>query len=204
MIVDALKNKLVVIDRKCEETARTEIDELYAEARYEAGRFHVPDFSRVTRVWLELIDRKEAEFNTEIERVLQRSGDSNMDTPRIVADVDRYFDEKHFINRFDVFVDGIVRQASRYGVKYDPNIYRTDLADAAYRAAVKNRLQAARDSVKSEVQLYVPDRASEKKGWKAKLLSANESIELKPNFFGLGINLNRFISQVVDKLGKRR
>lgn len=199
-LFDILAVKLAAIDHQCEALARRQVDDLYASARYEGGGFRYPAFEEATKIWIRLIEQKEKLFCEEIARVFNIA--NQIPEHNFINDattlINSYFDERHFAGRLNLFFDSLARKAQSYGVHLDPAEKRLDLAAAAYNVGVKNLIQKTRITVIAELTLHI---GTNKKSpdWKSKLLTINESIELKPNFMGLGVNFNA----IIDKLFRR-
>lgn len=199
MVADLLKARLMVVDRRCEDETREKIDKFYAEARYEGGRFRTPSFQEVANTVLQSISKKEREFVAEIGRVMGTIqgplDDAAFDeTQRSVAGL---LDGNRYSRRLSVFVEGIKRKAASYGVPFDPAHHRIDLAFALYEAGMHNLLHQARASVVAELALYRRERNEKPQGWRGTLLAIVELLELKPNFAGFGLNLNRLLKDTL-------
>lgn len=163
-LYEVLATKLSAIDRDCESAALVEIRSLHSQAAYDGGRFRVPSFQEVTSVWLRLIKRKEKEFCAEIARLLS-SGQLQPDEAFFASATtltENYFSEHLFANRLKLFIDGIERKASSYGLKFDAQAHRIDLTAAAYAAEVKNRLSDARKNTHAELMRFNKDSISQK------------------------------------------
>lgn len=193
-MIDILKTKLLLIDRDCESAARLSINEFYEQVKYEGGKFLVPSFKDVAKVWLKVILRKEQLFNAEIIRISERSNsflkkDQLEEAQKLVA---RYFDEDLYLKRLEGFVDGVRRKAAAYGVQFNPQMYRLDLDVAAFAAGVKNNTRRGLSSVFAELKLCAQNEQTGSLGMLEKL---NKIIDLKPNIMGFGLNLNALIER---------
>ena len=111
--------------------------------------------------------------------------------------VDDYFHESHYIKRLEVFIDSINRHASRYGVTHALTENSTELARAAYYAAIKNRLRLAIACVDAELELHYPEEPL--RGRHRLLQRASKYLNLKPGVFGMGINFNALIDKWTRK-----
>lgn len=155
MLADILKTKFDAVDTESESAARAEVDNFYDEARYDGSRFCVPSFEAVGAVWLRLIARKEQGLIQEITRVLRTPG-ATLDKKGVTAvkgKVEAVFAEGHYIDRLRVFFEGVARKAASYGVTFDPNAHRVDIAESAYRVGTMNALRKARSNVLAELTL---------------------------------------------------
>lgn len=196
-LYNVLTAKLAAIDRECETTACGEIGFLYSQATYHCGRFQSPSLQEASSVWLRLISRKEKEFCAEITRILataKQSPDDEFFTQGMKL-IEGYMDERHYLNRLIVFGDGLCRKAASYGLVLDLHTYRSDHAMALYEAGVKNSLRNACTNISAELALH--NRGTSPSGvWREGVLAINESLELKPNLMGIGLNLNSIVKRL--------
>ncbi len=159
MISSVLQTRLETIDGRCEASARDKIDRFYGEALYDGHRFRYPSFEEVVGVWFRLIQNKETEFIAETKRILD--GMASVDDAQlsdITNMVTRMLEDHRYIDRLKMFVQGVARKASSYGITFNEQACRLDLADAAYRAGVENLLRLARQNITAEMQLYLSTR----------------------------------------------
>lgn len=192
-----LAAKLAAIDRECETTARGEIDFLYSQATYHCGRFQSPSLQEASSVWLRLISRKEKEFCAEITRILataKQSPDDELFTHGMRL-IEGYMDEQHYLNRLRVFENGLCRKAASYGLVLDPHADRSDHAMALHETGVKNSLRNACTNISAELALH--NQSTPPSGvWREGIHVINESLELKPNLMGIGLNLNSIVKRL--------
>lgn len=199
-LYDVFATKLAAIDHECESVARTEIDKLFSQAVYDGSRFRVPSFQEAAGIWLRLINQKEKDFCAEISRTLGIWKPLPRDDflGQAMSLIEGYFQESHFLPRLNNFVQRVGRHASRYGIKFDESAYRLDLAAAAYEAGVKNRLRQAFTNVSAELVLHMGN--TPKVGsWRNGVRAVTESLELKPNVMGIGLNLNEIIRRLLGR-----
>ena len=107
-------------------------------------------------------------------------------------EIRRYFEEERYLGRLERFVEGVHRKAASYGIPFDPQLYRLDLATAAFTAGVKNGSRRGLASVSAELTLYA---RSDKPNSAGRFAWLSEVIDLKPNFMGLGLNLNALLKK---------
>lgn len=101
--------------------------------------------------------------------------------------------EEFYIKRFNIVCESIVRHFSRFGINIKLSDYRVDLMESRHTVGIKNMLREIKQVINTELSLLVSSAPMsapeiEKRWW-------NEFLELKPNFFGLGININNLISK---------
>lgn len=161
MLSALLKTKLIAIDTACEASSGKEIDSFYKEVRYDGSRFRYPSFQEVGGVWLKLIREKEKEFIAETKRILDAMITIDQDQlSEITEIVEDMLQDGRYIDRLKVFAEGVARKASSYGLALSQEACRLDLADAAYRASLKNLLRTTRQNITTELQLYFSSRGS--------------------------------------------
>lgn len=100
-------------------------------------------------------------------------------------------------NRFQIFCDAIIRHFSRFGIRIDLDAHGVNRFKARHHAGVKNKLREINGILDTELSLLIsnhPKHYNEVSGsW------LNELLQLKPNFFGIGINLNYLISKFLRR-----
>lgn len=193
-----IKTKLAYIDQDCESETRKEVNDLYSNIKYESGRLRVPDFQSVANIMVSVISCKEKRFNAEISRILSTSGGfhNTDELERAKKHVAGYFEGERYLHRFEGFLGGVERATARYGLKFDRRAYRTDIASSLYEAGVQNSTRRALVSVHAELAIHLRnDRVKTPEI----LPGANDIVDLKPNFMGLGINFNALIKRIQAK-----
>lgn len=198
-----IKTKLSHVDQDCESETREAVDELYSNIKYEGGRFHLPDFQKVANLMAGVIYCKEKRFNAELTRILSGSGGfrSSDELERTKEHVASYFREERYLKRFEGFLESVERVAASYGLKFDRRAYRTDLASSLFEVGIKNSTRRALASVQAELTIHLNDETARSE---AILPGANDIVDLKPNFMGLGINLNALITRVRAKCRSKK
>lgn len=193
-----IKTKLALIDQDCESETRSVVNNLYAGIKYEGGRLHLPDFQKAANLMVAVISCKEKRFNSEISRILNTSGGfrNSTELQRVKESVSKYFEEDRYLKRFEGFLEGVERAAGRYGLKFDGQAYRTDIASSLFEVGIKNSARRAVASVHAELAIHLHgDRLEAKEN----LPGANDIVDLKPNFMGFGINFNALIKRLRAK-----
>jgi hypothetical protein len=202
-VLGPLKTKLAHVDQDCERETRARVTELHLSMRYEGGRLRVPDLQKAANLLAAVISCKEKRFNSEISRVLSVAGDflRSDELERARELVSPYFQEDRYLNRFDGFVESVERAASRYGLRFDRQAYRVDLASALFIAEVENATRRALASVQAELAIHAGDKPLPPE---PTLLRLNDIVDLKPNVMGFGINLNALIKSFWAKWRKEK
>lgn len=201
-VLSLLRTKLAHIDQDCEREIQVSLSEICRGIKYDGGRFHVPDFQKVAGLLLRAIACKEQRFNAEIARVLGSPSATLLAEELELAFnvVSPYFQDDLYINRFDRFVESVGRAGSRYGLQFDPQLYRVDLASALFVSGVKNGTRRGLASVHAELAVY---QRHQPVALEMTAPGLNEIVDLKPNFMGIGINLNALIKRIRGKFQKR-
>lgn len=163
MIANLLKTKLEAIDADCESATTHDVNKLYAAARYDGSRFSVPSFQVAGTLWIGLIASKERDFVAEIGKVLRAPGVviTADDTAGIKLAIEGFFAEGLYLDRMQIFSEGVARMAASYGVSFDAAGHRLDVRDAAYRSGAMNALRRARATVLAELELQSQSSAPE-------------------------------------------
>lgn len=199
-VVAILKTKLSHVDQDCESETRAAVAELVSGVKYEGGRLRAPDLERVANLMASVIYCKEKKFNSEISRILGASGglkDAG-ELERMKELVSAHFQEERYLKRFEGFLESIERSASRYGVKFDRQAYRTDLAASLFSCGATNSLRRANASVHAELALHLHEKSMNREP----LPGINDIVDLKPNIAGFGINLNALFKRLATKCKK--
>ena len=155
-ILETLKTKIAHADQDCEGETRAATTDLQSKIKYEGGRLHVPNFQSAANLLVRVIYCKEKRFNSIISRMLEASGKAlnpeELESAKSL--VAGYFQEDHYLKRFDRFVEAVGRSASRYGLQFDPKVYRVDIASSLFFAGVKNATRRGLASVHAELEMH--------------------------------------------------
>jgi hypothetical protein len=203
-IITLLKTKFDHIAQECESETRTKVASIYSSIKYENGRLNVPDFNKVANIIVGVIRLKEDRFNSELSRIFtithgfQNADDLQRGKELILS----YFQDDQYLNRFDGFVAGVERIVSRCGGRFDRKAYGTDMATALFLVGVKNSNRSAISSLQTELDLHMttrqplmPDRS---------IPGVYDIIDVKPNIFGFGVNLNALFQLLREKFKRSR
>lgn len=112
-----------------------------------------------------------------------------------------------YLDKLPIFIGSIHRHYARMGYNFEKSKFRLDLVNARYEALVKNLVRRHDEILKSELDLLLlssPKITQSEKSEKITLGDANKAIDLKPNFFGLGINFNYIFSRIKDCCSKQK
>lgn len=177
----SLKVKLTYANEEAEGDLREKIDQYYSMVKYTGARMDVPNFQEVANTIVSIIRQKEDRFIAEIARVfsITNASPTEHELAQIKDAIARYFDEERYIQRFDSFMSSVERKVASYGLTFEPDIYRVDLASALYLAGVTNCTRHARAAVLAELGLYSP--------------TLPEVLTIKPGYGGVNIDLRALL-----------
>ena len=91
------------------------------------------------------------------------------------------------------------RHYSRMGIRFDQSKYRIDIASSKYEAMVKTLVRRNSEKLKTEMDILCLSASTKCLSEVSKKLTINDvnnAVDLKPNFFGIGLNLNYLILRV--------
>ncbi len=200
MLSEIISTKLRLADQSCEAQALDQIVAFYKQIKYENGRFVFPSLQQVSSVWLKLLREKEQTFISEIQRVSAVFG--NKLNPEeyitIVQLVRNLLNDERYSERLKIFVQGIERKAGSYGLTFNPQEHRLDLAYSTYEVGVRNIARQTLASVETELKLHTQVNSDIAE----KFQEAASLLELKPNVMGIGVNFNEVINRIFRKKKK--
>ena len=194
---EILKRKLNIIDSDCEASLMTDIQKIYSNINPPVSRSIALQLKAFEPTMLSSIIKKHRLFTTEMCRILKESNqkiDENH-INLITEIVEEKFGADKYKDRINTFLSSIERIYSRYGLVFDQNVYRTDLMKTTYSCSVQNYTRKIRADIAAELHLLIIAQNNETDF----LSNANEIIDLKPNFFGLGVNLNNLLKKIIKK-----
>ncbi len=143
------------------------------------------------------------EIKSEISRVIEKLqiNEFSEEDKKIILDiVDEYCKPELYLKRFEIMLSSVERRISSYGQKIDFKKYRIDIPKSLCEAYAHNTTQRIRSMIENELDCIIESFNSKTANSKSKVSEATNYLELKPNFFGLGLNFNA----IIDKLFKRK
>ena len=126
---------------------------------------------------------------------------------RILKLTDSKINTLKYLDRFPNLLGMIGRHYSRMGIKFDRSKYRLDISLTKYEVLVKNLVRRNSEKLKTELNilcLSTSQKYSGKVSTKLTMNDANKTIDLKPNLFGIGLNLNYLIPRFKEWWGNRK
>jgi hypothetical protein len=156
MSQDLISRRIRSVCAACDALVRGEVATLDRQVRVENSRLRFPSFQEVGAVWLRAVPMKEAEILSEINRFLEVVPHLDDELIRIIeAEVSKIFADGQEANHLQVYADSLQRSAARYGMRFNKDDHRFDLADAGYRATLANTLRQTRTNISDAIQLQL-------------------------------------------------
>lgn len=122
------------------------------------------------------------------------------DRDEILSICEPYLDSALYFKRLTIFKESIERQLHRYAIAFDGAAYRFDLIDSMYKASIINSANNIMGRLQNRLDMMVyadapseaipPDQQSD-----SALEEANQLLDLRPNIFGVGLNLNHLVNK---------
>ena len=112
---------------------------------------------------------------------------------RISRTAEGALDISFYEKRFPLICEAVVRHYSRFGIKINLEDYRLDLIEACHMSMVRNKVQEIKETIDNELSLFVTSAPVADNQTNS---SWHDAFHLKPNIFGMGVNLNYIISKL--------
>ena len=142
------------------------------------------------------------EIISEISRILDKlklSVFSEEDKNSILVIVDEYCKPELYLKRFTIMLNSIERRSFSYGRKIDISKNSIGIERAICESYARNNTRRIRSKIENELDCLVESYRSQNTEIVSKVTKVADCLELKPNFFGLGLNLNAFINRLRRK-----
>jgi len=139
------------------------------------------------------------EITTEISRIIEKlnlSEFSGDDKDSIMKIVDEFCIPELYLKRYTIMLSSIERKITSYGLKADLSGNIISLNKAICESYARNNTQRIKSKIENELNCLVESFRSQDKKPKSKASEVAECLELKPNFFGLGININAILTKL--------
>jgi hypothetical protein len=204
-LLAAIKIKLDSVDNQVESAWRSDWDALYEEIQpgeRRTVRSAIDKFPGLTMVML----RTKAAMM--MDAVLETLEDIpvclNEDKMNILCEyVLNYFDFDRYLQRIDNFIGAIERKFGRTGRTFKNEDWRTDIPNSLFSCGVKNTILDLKKTINADFTIMTLKFSNPKPTTQSKLSTVNQGLELKPNFCGIGINLNALIEMLSQRLKKK-
>ena len=139
------------------------------------------------------------EITNEISRILEKlnlSEFSEDDKNSILEIVNEYCTPELYLKRYTIMVSSTERKIFSYGLKAGLSENIISLNKAICESYARNNTRRIKSKIENELNCLVESYRSQDKKPKSKSSEVVECLELKPNFFGLGININAILSKL--------
>ncbi len=197
----AVITKIRLLDKELESAWRNDWNKIYEEIKpYNNRTIRLP-LEKFNELTVGLIRVKAASMMATIKQIVLESGsyiDQNA-MSNIQLFVLDYFIEDNFAKRWNTFLGAVERKYSSYGLTFDRQMWRTDLIESLFIVGVKNNLRDVTANIQADFTLLNGSKQIVTPISKdTQLRYLFQSLELKPNFCGLGINLNNIIEKLFN------
>lgn len=142
------------------------------------------------------------EICIEIARLLDKlklSSFSEEDKYAIALIINEYCQPELYKKRFSIMLDSMDKKLGGYGTKFERAKYRIDLPLSCCEVDAENITRRIKAKIENELSCLVESYKSKGVEKSSKLPTASRYLELKPNFMGIGINLNAVIERLFHK-----
>jgi hypothetical protein len=202
-IDNAVITKLKLINKEIESTWRTDWNGLFDQIKPNDNSTIRKSIELLSSRTIALIRIKAASMMAEVSQIVSETNIMSQGNLKeaLQSCVLSYFDKQDYIERLDPFIGAIHRKFNGLGLVFNPRIWRTDLIEVAFQAGVVNTLRDVHAGIKADFDLLAARSQADPHIRDDSILSSiNQCLELKPNFYGMGFNLNAFI----EKISKRK
>jgi hypothetical protein len=139
------------------------------------------------------------EILNEISRIIDKlklSEFSEVDKESILGIVNEYCEHELYLKRFTIVLNSIERKIFSYGQKTDLEKNIIDLNRTICECYARNGTQRIKSKIENELNCLIESYRSKNEELKSKVAEVTDCLELKPNFFGLGINFNAILTKL--------
>jgi len=129
---------------------------LYRQVRVERSKFLFPSFEEVGQVWIQSILAKQRDLKEVVIRVLESMHVVDDDqVAEVYAQIEAVLDVGRYTDRLQCYAKSLQRSAGRYGLPFEPESYRIDIADALYQTGLRNVIARAKNALRDEVRIHL-------------------------------------------------
>lgn len=149
------------------------------------------------------LNRYGNDIKSEVSGVLEKlklNEFSKEDKKLILNIIEKHCNPELYLKRFEIMINSIERTMSSYGMKVDPTKNRTDIPRSICEIYARNTIRRVKSEIENDLDIYIESFYSKEKLNENKMSAVANYLELKPNFFGLGLNLNA----IIDRFLKRK
>ena len=131
---------------------------------------------------------------------LKLSDFTEEDKTVIMAFIETHCQPDLYIKRFEIMIGSINKRVLSYGHKFEPDKYRIDIPKSLCEVGAKNITRKIKARIGNDLDCIVESFKSTTNKSNSKVSIFSRFLELKPNFMGLGLNLNA----IIEKISKKR
>lgn len=130
---------------------------------------------------------------------------NEQDRDEVLAIWQRRLDNSLYRKRIDAFKESFGRRMQGYGTAVELSTFRFDIVESRYLVGTANAVRLVVAKLKSALDLRVyADREQPAHELPATFLEkANDVVDLKPNLFGFGLNINKLIEHFLRPARRR-
>jgi TPR repeat protein len=198
--VDAIKTKIRLLNKQVESAWREDWNNSYdgiTPIKKMTVRHQLEQFERIT---IGLIRAKAASLFKKISQVILESGIAfgQKSIDELKTCVFDHFEEYDYLKRWDIYIDAVERKFGRYGLVFDKQEWRTDLLESAFQVGIVNTIRDVKADLQADFILLATIKQTSSSENPGGLRSFFQCLELKPNFYGIGLNLNAIIDKALN------
>ncbi|MDD5206979.1 MAG: hypothetical protein PHS17_16260 [Desulfobacterales bacterium] len=203
-LVDAIKTKLVLVDKQVESAWRSDCGALHEQIQPQNRRTVAKFIKAFPPITVALIHAKAAAMMAVMSEVLVEfeGGLPKEDLEALRRFILSYFDDTKYLERMKSFLEAVARKFSSMGMSFRAAEWRTDLLASIFEVSVKNTLLDMCASIEADLTIIAVRSMTDTETGPSAFSSINQCLELKPNFFGIGVNLNEVIQKLIAKFRK--
>jgi TPR repeat protein len=199
-IVDAIKTKIRLLNKEVESAWREDWNNICDEITPIKKMTVRPQLEKFEKITIALVRTKAASMFKEVSHVILESGiafdQKSIDELRTC--VLHHFAENDYLKRLDAYIDAVERKFVRYGLVFDKQEWRTDLLESAFQVGIVNTIRDVKADLQADFILLATIKQNSSSENPGGLRSFFQCLELKPNFYGIGLNLNAIIDKALN------
>jgi len=148
------------------------------------------------------LQRYGEELLNEISRIIEKlkpTDFSETDKISIMEMVKEHCKPELYLKRYEIMLKSIERKLFSYGGKVNWVENIISLNKALCESYARNGTNRIKSRIENELDCLLEGYRSQTETSKSKVAETNDYFELKPNFYGLGINLNAIFAKIFGK-----
>lgn len=159
MKLSSLKHRISNADLECESEASREIQELYRQVKYDGSRLQLPSLNEASKIWLNMVKKKREAVTASVQHSLDLINPiDEEDIGAAWVVIKSIFENQKYDQRLTQFHQSVERLAGAYGKPLSENLYRLDVMNGAYTAAITNALRSTEKDIQLDLEEYCQAR----------------------------------------------